>query len=1089
MADAMITFNAQVDPKGFEKGVGDLENKTNGLMDSMDRVSAAINRAFQANGIEASTSAIERQQAVVDALKAKLVASAEGSTAALTKQRAAVEQIRQKLIAINEVKEKTQLMEQLQRDLDETTSKLGKFDEEIDALERKLGDRNYMTQFGKNADEVSAKLSSTIEKSIAAAEKADLLREQLEGIEIPEKPKESADELARKLEVAGQKLDEMNSSEVLATGKLAESLARAQEKLEGLEQTRFQEIIREYQAELEVAANDADKFNTELSGLREQIEKFVLKGNTKGIQGLSEEFDSVSASADEANERVERLTSFLESVELPESGAASVEGFSKKVQGAGRNLDEMKRKAATAGNEAASGMRKVASETKNTTSSMDGLAKSVEKFGNHIKNLVVGAFVFNVLRKALKEFRDYIFAAAMENEAFARSFNQFKANMYAAIQPLINALLPALARVADVFAYISSYLVQIVALITNQSVQQLYAQASARDKDTREKESAHAKEMEKHAVAMAKEAERRDAFEKKEQERYDKEMKKRADAQAKAAEKQAKAEEKLADKIRKSTQETKKSVAAFDDLVTLASDMPDEVNTLEAPEFDDLEFETFEMGIYDAAYDGVVGGIEAGMFDSISEPTELTDHIKKILDTILVITGIVLLVLGVILVFTAVAIPLGLGLMVAGAVILAAELGPRWGEMDQKVKDTIALIMVIVSAALLVLGCILAFTGVALPLGIAMIVIGAAGLVTILALKWDSLSEEMKGTIITIMAIVSVAFLVLGCILAFTGVAIPLGIALIVLGVAGLVTAIAKSDALSEDTRKKLAEILLIVGAALLVLGVILCVVGIIPIGVACIVAGVGAIVAAVALDKNAVLDMVSKAFEVLKVIAMGGLVVLGIILCVTGLIPLGIALLKYAIPKFLEGLEGLGVDTSGFINFVSGVMEKVKDVFDSVWARIKYGAALVWWGIKSGVIGAVNFVIDVLNAMIEGVLAPFNTIIAGLNEIPGVTIARIAWQIPKITLPPMPQMPALARGAVLPGGAPFMAVVNDQPRGQTNVEAPLDTIKQALYEVMAEMGTGDNAYIARIEGDEAGLFRYLNIRLERAREIASAFA
>ena len=42
-------------------------------------------------------------------------------------------------------------------------------------------------------------------------------------------------------------------------------------------------------------------------------------------------------------------------------------------------------------------------------------------------------------------------------------------------------------------------------------------------------------------------------------------------------------------------------------------------------------------------------------------------------------------------------------------------------------------------------------------------------------------------------------------------------------------------------------------------------------------------------------------------------------------------------------------------------------------------------------------------------------------------------------------KVPALARGSVLPGGKPFLAIVNDQPRGQTNVEAPLQTIVDAM--------------------------------------------
>ena len=68
-----------------------------------------------------------------------------------------------------------------------------------------------------------------------------------------------------------------------------------------------------------------------------------------------------------------------------------------------------------------------------------------------------------------------------------------------------------------------------------------------------------------------------------------------------------------------------------------------------------------------------------------------------------------------------------------------------------------------------------------------------------------------------------------------------------------------------------------------------------------------------------------------------------------------------------------------------------------------------------------------------------------------------------------LPQnIPYLAQGAVIPPNAPFYAVLGDQKNG-TNVEAPLETIKQALAEVMGEYGmdvnvefTGELAALAR---------------------------
>lgn len=47
--------------------------------------------------------------------------------------------------------------------------------------------------------------------------------------------------------------------------------------------------------------------------------------------------------------------------------------------------------------------------------------------------------------------------------------------------------------------------------------------------------------------------------------------------------------------------------------------------------------------------------------------------------------------------------------------------------------------------------------------------------------------------------------------------------------------------------------------------------------------------------------------------------------------------------------------------------------------------------------------------------------------------------------------IPYLASGAVIPPRAPFMAVLGDQPSG-LNIEAPLDTIKEAVAEVIADI-------------------------------------
>ena len=101
---------------------------------------------------------------------------------------------------------------------------------------------------------------------------------------------------------------------------------------------------------------------------------------------------------------------------------------------------------------------------------------------------------------------------------------------------------------------------------------------------------------------------------------------------------------------------------------------------------------------------------------------------------------------------------------------------------------TILAIAAIVSIALLDIGSVIAFSGANLALGIALMAAGAVGLANSITLLWNALPDRVKNTISIITAIVSVALLVLGIVLCATGVALPLGVALIAAGAVGLVT-------------------------------------------------------------------------------------------------------------------------------------------------------------------------------------------------------------------------------------------------------------------------------------------------------------
>jgi hypothetical protein len=114
------------------------------------------------------------------------------------------------------------------------------------------------------------------------------------------------------------------------------------------------------------------------------------------------------------------------------------------------------------------------------------------------------------------------------------------------------------------------------------------------------------------------------------------------------------------------------------------------------------------------------------------------------LSIILGIAGGALLALGVILCMVG-STPVGVGMIIAGAASLVSAVALRFDAVKDSISGWVAAIMAIAGAALLVLGIILCATGAALPLGIALIAVGAAGLVTSVALNWNAIVDWVKG--------------------------------------------------------------------------------------------------------------------------------------------------------------------------------------------------------------------------------------------------------------------------------------------------------------------------------------------------------
>lgn len=143
--------------------------------------------------------------------------------------------------------------------------------------------------------------------------------------------------------------------------------------------------------------------------------------------------------------------------------------------------------------------------------------------------------------------------------------------------------------------------------------------------------------------------------------------------------------------------------------------------------------------------------------------------------------------------------------------------------------------------------------------------------------------------------------------------------------------------------------------------------------------------------------------------------------------------------------------------------------VFDSLHKK----AADVLNGIKELVGNVVQGVKDLVSGLgdLGGAIA--NKVSSAWNAVTSGSPAQQSMESPLASLP----VPALARGAVIPPNHRFLAMLGDQTNG-TNVEAPLETIQEALAEVLAAQGGQD--ITIRFAGDLAQLVRLLNPYIDK---------
>lgn len=673
--------------------------------------------------------------------------------------------------------------------------------------------------------------------------------------------------------------------------------------------------------------------------------------------------------------------------------------------------------------------------------SVDRAQKSASKFSSRMREVIRSALVFTVITQGLAKFREWMGKVIKTNDEARASIARLKGALLTLAQPMIEVIIPAFTSFVDMLARIISMAARITAALFG---------------TTAEKAADSAENLYEETEALEKTGE--------------------------------------------AAEEAGKSLASFDEINQLSGSSNKSENQAQQDQSIEPDFSIVKTSIQDA----------------LSAILEL-------------LTGAALLAIGAILVFTGASIPVGLALMVAGALAIVDAVTSNPEAIKALLQGGLGEALSIIGPLVAVIGVLLVVTGHIL-IGISLIIMGAA----IWAAGAASGDEgDFIQNILTRLseaaAVIGPLIAVLGVFLVITG-HILLGVAFIIAGAALWAVGKAAGDEgdFVENIKTRLSEAAVVVGPLIAVLGVLLVIMGNILMGISFIIAGaaIWAVGKAEGDEGDFIQNILTRLQEAAEVIGPW-IAIIGIVLLVAGQIALGIGLIVLGIAIFafskmemdggeslidtivsalsaamveispyiaiiglvlilVPGMQGIGIAllVAGIGLFIAGTALAASNSTEmKSWVEVLQldqvsqwvSTALLLAGIALVAIGAMTlnpFFLLAGIALLGGGVA-LKALNSSGKTSSGSFSARSGsgrMSVPRLSID---DVPALAKGAVIPPNKEFLAVLGDQKSG-TNIEAPTSEIEAAVARGMKRYGGGgSNTVILEIDKQVLGRVSY----------------
>ena len=148
-----------------------------------------------------------------------------------------------------------------------------------------------------------------------------------------------------------------------------------------------------------------------------------------------------------------------------------------------------------------------------------------------------------------------------------------------------------------------------------------------------------------------------------------------------------------------------------------------------------------------------------------------------------------------------------------------------------------------------------------------------------------------------------------------------------------------------------------------------------------------------------------------------------------------------------------------------------LQNTWNGIWTAMANAVTGIWNGITSTISGAIQGILSLIDGLFSAIGSMVESAQQAVSGLFGMqrSVAGYAGGPARVTARTyaLPPVPALAAGAVIPPNREFLALLGDQRSG-TNIEAPLDTLRQAFAETLAAYGgAGQGQPINIYLGDE----------------------